>query len=494
MKPVAGILLLAGLSMGLALSAGPAAQGGAGVDKARLEAEPAAPANGTETQGADSPANQTASSQPENTPASSPETTNNSTTENNTSDTDKSGTAAGETSQNSTTTAENTESVKNESTTTGDTTADETSQNNTTPAENSDSTKNESATSGEPSQNTGTTDQGTGENTTTPVENPDTSKNNSTTTDDSDDKSDNSTTTNNESSDDSTNSSGSNSTDPDSSDSSPTEPDDSLSCPVFTCTNISTSDCFIESSSDHYELSECPSSQVCASVSFEDPEPGSCVNASAPEPYTCKARTQNIANCSVDIDCRASHYCEQGTCVARLPEDSTCSRPAQCEKGTICSQGRCVEYFSVKAAGLADHLLACASGILENGRCQPAQVTNGTLPRPCARDSDCVAADGVTAGKCVCAYDEKASAYCTLHRSDKIALKHLEVCQDGTSEAVEFWTFVYNNYPQVTEANQCYLKVAEELVKFEELKEKAEMCSFGRIIPVIFGVLGVIAV
>ena len=138
--------------------------------------------------------------------------------------------------------------------------------------------------------------------------------------------------------------------------------------------------------------------------------------------------------------------------------------------------------FSV-ADGLAGQSsYACASGIVSQHVCQPAQVTNGLLPKTCAFDTDCTAADGVTAGTCECGLGISGVAYCRPHRSDAVALKHLAVAYNGNYDEIAYYTYKNAYFNIIAHDNllgteeECW-DDADELEVFDGLEDLLEMCS-----------------
>jgi hypothetical protein len=267
----------------------------------------------------------------------------------------------------------------------------------------------------------------------------------------------------------------SNTTDPSSpDDEDETSPDpDEVTCPKVTCSSLESEDC-LEEEDDNYILHPCNSSHIC-SFTYSNLSSSRCVENLAPKAFVNRTRGNSTKGCNKTSDCKEGWSCNHGTCQHLRTEDSYCSLIDECEKGTVCNKGRCVEYFSVAEGNKADYSVACASGILINGTCQPAQLTSGKLPKKCKRHSDCTASDGVTKGTCACALDKKGKKYCKLHRSDPISLKHLEYSHEESYYQSQYYTLLYNTYPVNLFAEECFVEYNKEMKELNQAEDYAKL-------------------
>jgi hypothetical protein len=141
-----------------------------------------------------------------------------------------------------------------------------------------------------------------------------------------------------------------------------------------------------------------------------------------------------------------------------------------------------VAHFSVPVGGASSSAVACSSGIVFNSTCQASEVTNGTLPKVCTHQADCIAADGVTQGLCQCGANLQGTAYCAAHRSDKISLKQLAASYNGNYDEIKYYTHKLMYFhivlgEIVKQPVEDCLDEAADIETFEDLKELFKMCS-----------------
>ena len=201
--------------------------------------------------------------------------------------------------------------------------------------------------------------------------------------------------------------------------------------------------------------------------------------ASTDYEYTCTPYKIHNEDCDQDNLCDyKTLYCgENGKCVSKLAEGSFCNGIDECEPKKVCNLNTCIPWLSLKEGSLSDFSLACESGILLNGTCQPLELTDGNMPKLCKTHDDCTASDNFTKGICVCVYDDLGSSYCKPHRSDPVSIQHLIATNFESREASELATFVYNNFPILEKASQCFKESAVEFKTLKRLEENAEVCA-----------------
>ena len=263
-------------------------------------------------------------------------------------------------------------------------------------------------------------------------------------------------------------------------------PEAALVCPKYQCLRTVSSSC-VAQTLDGWSISECPAGSECK-FSFASMNTSSCQieveNEFEVEP-TCYAGYV-LANqpCNSSDYCVLGHFCDAVslTCKPRARLGSVCSQSNECEANAVCNQGLCVAHFSVPAGGASSSSVACASGIVLNETCQAAQLTNGTFPKTCSRDGDCLALDGLTAGVCQCGANLQGLAYCSAHRSDKLSLKQLASAHNGNYDEIRYHTYKLLNFHVVMgeivrqPVEDC-LDEALDIEAFEDLKELFELCS-----------------
>ena len=160
---------------------------------------------------------------------------------------------------------------------------------------------------------------------------------------------------------------------------------------------------------------------------------------------TCTKRRQNLIDvncpvyknlnnkCSLTEPCKENLYCntldsENNKCLERT--ENTCTKFNECVRGKICNNKKCINQYSIDVGMSADTRVACKSGIMQNGICQPFELTDSDiLPKTCTSNSDCSSKSDIknhyisVNGRCACLGDK--GKYCMLHRSDKLIQEFL---------------------------------------------------------------------
>ena len=267
-----------------------------------------------------------------------------------------------------------------------------------------------------------------------------------------------------------------------------TTPDASISvalvCPKYSCNLIRNTTC-VSQTVDGWAVGKCPIGQEC-SFSFSSMNTSTCVvEVDTEDNEACYAGyIQANLNCTASDYCAAGHFCDSltSTCKPRTLLGGNCSQTYECETNTVCNLGICINQFSLLDGLASSSAVACASGIVFNGTCQPSELTNGALPKVCTSDLDCLATDNKTQGVCQCGASLLGTAYCTAHRSDSISLKQLASVYNGNYDEIAYYTYKLSYFHLVKseiikEAYEDCLDEARDVESFEDLKEKFEVCS-----------------
>lgn len=257
-----------------------------------------------------------------------------------------------------------------------------------------------------------------------------------------------------------------------------------LVCPKYTCSMVRNSTC-VTQTADGWDVAKCPIGQECT-FSFSSMNTSTCVvEVDIENSETCYAGyVQPNLNCTAADYCAAGYFCDAvtSTCKARTLLGANCSQNYECEVNAVCNLGICVSHFSVLDGSPSSSAVACASGIVFNGTCQAAELTNGAIPKVCTSDNDCLAADNKTQGTCVCGASKEGTAYCLAHRSDSLSLKQLASTYNGNYDEVAYYTYKLSYFYllqseiAVTLYEDC-LDEGIEVEYYEDLEEKFEYCS-----------------
>ena len=268
-------------------------------------------------------------------------------------------------------------------------------------------------------------------------------------------------------------------------------------CPKIQCQAASNENCYSVNSNVH-SLSTCAAGSQCPDVSIHTAGPETCSSSPAKSSSSNSGNSSNPDNtnsyssrisgtseeeCPMVYDCKSDLYCNEGRCICKKRKSNSCNSIYACAYGSICNLGTCISYFSIDDGMSAETNLACKSAIVFNGTCQPAQKTNGALPKVCLSDSDCLASDGVTIGTCSCVFDELGQSYCKLHRSDPDMLNLLMYSHEGKNNLTRFYTNLVNLYPVHLFAEKCFVDGNKEIKELRqanhtELFEGATLVGF----------------
>lgn len=262
----------------------------------------------------------------------------------------------------------------------------------------------------------------------------------------------------------------------------PTEPV-AIVCPSYDCSPMPDALC-VTPTATGWKISECMHDFDCK-FSLADMATGTCVlEVSSDSDETCYDFyiASGLACGPLDY-CDPSSFCNttSSTCAVRTPLGANCSDIYECATDSVCNMGVCVPHFSVVDGGTSNSSYACASGIVADSVCQSTQVTNGTMPKACVYNEDCLASDGVTAGVCECGLGAVGTAFCRPHRSDSVSLKHLAKVYNGNYDEITYFTYKISYYTIVALTNTwmedgCW-KDSDELRAFDILEDYLEMCS-----------------
>lgn len=257
-----------------------------------------------------------------------------------------------------------------------------------------------------------------------------------------------------------------------------------LVCPKYTCGLNRNATC-VTQTIDGWNVAKCPVGQECR-FSFSSMNTSTCeVELDVESSETCYAGyVQPGFNCTAADYCAAGHFCDEVsfTCKARTLLGANCSQNYECEANAVCNLGICVSQFSVLDGFPSNSGVACVSGIVFNGTCQPAELTNGAIPKVCTSDNDCLAADNKTQGTCVCGASQEGTAYCLAHRSDSLSLKQLASTFNGNYEEIAYYTYKLSYFYLLKSEiaitlNEDCLDEGVEIEYFEDLEENFEFCS-----------------
>lgn len=270
-----------------------------------------------------------------------------------------------------------------------------------------------------------------------------------------------------------------------------------LTCPKFTCSRNRSSTCLTQTT-DGWQISQCNRGYECK-FSMLNISGSFCeLEVESPEDESELCYSGYIlpgANCTANDYCQPGYFCDTvtSTCAARALLGANCSQTYQCEYGSICNYGICINQLSLSQGNSSETSVACSSGIVLNSTCQAPQLTNGTLPKTCTSDIDCLSSDGITPGTCQCGADINGTAYCAAHRSDMISLRQLKSSYNGIYEEIVYYTYKLNYFHIIKSeilkpsVEDC-LDESIETEKFEDLEEFFEICS-----PACTGVNGCVA-
>lgn len=137
-----------------------------------------------------------------------------------------------------------------------------------------------------------------------------------------------------------------------------------------------------------------------------------------------------IVGCVDNSMCGPGHFCNNSECSPLIKANGTvqgCNDDFDCDYNSGCKIGQCIKYFSIPAG---KSVVDCINGInllCQYGACQTDRIagnnyctknttTQGSLPKPCDGDADCVF-DTFTSG-CRCGLNPMSQAYCNLAPGD----------------------------------------------------------------------------
>lgn len=156
---------------------------------------------------------------------------------------------------------------------------------------------------------------------------------------------------------------------------------------------------------------------------------------------------QEYSFCSSHDDCNVGMRCNQNRCVAQLDiGDTGCTTDYDCVNNAGCTGSQCVEYFSLKERAFVScngtepqYSNFCASGNCYGTVCLAPLEHTYSQPQECYTDSDCKSLtyeskEGLTYySSCECAYNKKATSYCSLLSGDDVYLDYLNFLKNWYS-------------------------------------------------------------
>ena len=255
-------------------------------------------------------------------------------------------------------------------------------------------------------------------------------------------------------------------------------------CPRYNCSKERHTPCVIQGNNT-WTITKCNKGYEC-SFSFQNISNASCIlDVDSSDNEICHAGyIPANGNCTQANYCTSGHFCDTNTstCKPRSLNGANCSQLYECKEYSVCNLGKCIQQFSLPAGNSSESSIACASGIVLNSTCQPAELTSGAMPKECLFDSNCTAANGVTPGTCKCGFNKNGTAYCLPHRSDKVNLDLIEATYNGNYEEIAYFTFRLSHYDWITgelrkETHDDCLDDSIELEQYEDLEDYFAMCS-----------------
>lgn len=252
-----------------------------------------------------------------------------------------------------------------------------------------------------------------------------------------------------------------------------------LTCPKHSCSSTPSSYC-VTATPQEFIGHVCKPGTICPDYSFGHMGNVTCVPEDQAVERTqpmCTVKSGGGRACGLSAPCAQNLYCRLPSHTCEIPAKlgAACSALNECGYKSICNLGKCIKRFTIESGAIADSRVACISGRVKNGICQPVSKSIGLLPVKCSTSSDCTGTDGTNA-TCVCGASASGQAYCSLHPSDDLMLEYLDAVHDREVELIPRLQYEVLHYPELQDPQSCFLEHVVELEKFEVLKDRETRC------------------